>query len=67
METWKTTVYFENLNEEPEIDYFDKNDPDWLEFILVLAVSKTIGIKVDDKEKYIVFINNITYIAERIE
>lgn len=67
METWKMTVYFENLNEKPEIHYFNKTDPDWLKFILAITVAKTKGIKVEGEKKYIVFVDNITYIAERIE
>lgn len=54
METWKTTVYFENLNDEPEIHHFDKTDPNWLKFILAITVAKTTGIKVGNGEKYIV-------------
>lgn len=66
MRTWKTTIYYENLNEEPKIHYFDKNDPDWFKFIVALIDAKIKGIKVNGEEKYIVFTDNITYIAERI-
>lgn len=39
----------------------------YLYLILAITVAKTTGIKVGNGEKYIVFTNNMTYIAERVE